>query len=136
MRTARHLRRPGGRQQTRCGASRLTQSGRVGAGEEGQHLAQDASRLMSSGSGRVRIWQRLRQASSGPHLPGFGEPIAGANVLRFISTHRDACGKVPQVSGSPLDFLRPGQTPDSCLGIKGSPVQIRPSRLVTKLFRI
>jgi hypothetical protein len=30
--------------------------------------------------------------------------------------------------GSPSDSLRPAQTPDSCLGVKGSPVQIRPSR--------
>ena len=30
--------------------------------------------------------------------------------------------------GSPPDSLRPAQTPDSCLGVKGSPVQIRPSR--------
>ena len=27
-----------------------------------------------------------------------------------------------------FDSLRPGQTQDSCLGVKGSPVQIRPSR--------
>jgi len=30
--------------------------------------------------------------------------------------------------GSPPDSLGPAQTPDSCLGVKGSPVQIRPSR--------
>ncbi len=34
------------------------------------------------------------------------------------------------MSGAPRDFLRPGQTPASCLGVKGSPVQIRPSRRV------
>ncbi len=52
----------------------------------------------------------------------------GANVLRFASTRRDTCGMLPQVGGSPFDSLRPRQTPDSCLGVKGSPVQIRPSR--------
>ena len=63
------------------------------------------------------------------------EPTTGANVLRFLSTYRDACGTFLQVSGSPFDSLRPGQTPDSCLGVKGSPVQIRPSRLVKVCFR-
>jgi hypothetical protein len=40
-------------------------------------------------------------------------------VLRFVPTHRDARGTIPQVSGSPFDSLRPGQTPDSCRGSRG-----------------
>jgi hypothetical protein len=32
------------------------------------------------------------------------------------------------IADTPFDSLRPGQTLDSCLGVKGSPVQIRPSR--------
>jgi hypothetical protein len=62
------------------------------------------------------------------------EPTAGAKALRFTSTDPDPAGPSPQVSGSPFDASRPGQTPDSCLGVKGSPVQIRPSRLVVKFF--
>jgi hypothetical protein len=60
----------------------------------------------------------------------------GANVVGSPSTHRDTFGTSPRVGGSPLDFLRPGQTIDSCLGVKGSPIQIRPSRLVIEFFRI
>jgi hypothetical protein len=52
----------------------------------------------------------------------------GANVLRFASTQRDTCRMSPQVGNFSFDYLRPSQTPDSCLGVKGSPVQIRPSR--------
>jgi hypothetical protein len=58
------------------------------------------------------------------------EPTMGANALRLSSTDPDPAGPLLQVRGSLLDSLRPGQTPDSCLGVKGSPVQIRPSRLV------
>jgi hypothetical protein len=65
-----------------------------------------------------------------------GEPALGANVLRFASTRRDTRRTLPQVGGSPFDSLGSGQTPDSCLGVKGSPVQIRPSRLVVEIFRI
>jgi len=32
------------------------------------------------------------------------------------------------MNDSPFDSLRPDQTADSCLGVKGSPVRIRPSR--------
>ncbi len=49
-------------------------------------------------------------------------------MLRLVPAHRDACGTLPQVRGSSFDSLRLGQTPDSCLWVKGSPVQIRPSR--------
>ncbi len=49
-------------------------------------------------------------------------------MTSFLWTHRDACGTSPQMRGSMFDCLRPGQTQDSCLGVKGSPVQIRPSR--------
>jgi len=56
------------------------------------------------------------------------EPAAGANAFRLVPTHCDDFGRSPQVRSSPFDSLRPGQTPDSCLGVKGSPVQIRPSR--------
>ncbi len=64
------------------------------------------------------------------------EPATGANVLRFVWTHRDTFGMSPRVRGSPLDFLGSGQTIASWLGVKGSPVQIRPSRLVVEFFRI
>ncbi len=64
-----------------------------------------------------------------PDLPRDSwEPIEGANVARFVSTHRDVCRALPQVSGSHFDSLRPRQTPVSCLGVRGSPVQIQPSR--------
>ena len=56
------------------------------------------------------------------------EPIPGANALRSPSTNRDLSRRFLLVRGSQFDYLRPGQTPDSCLGVKGSPVQIRPSR--------
>jgi hypothetical protein len=70
-------------------------------------------------------------------LPGDPwEPTAGANTLRFTSADPDPARPSPQVKSSPLDSLRPRQTPDSCLGVKGSPVQIRPSRLAVKFFRI
>ena len=58
------------------------------------------------------------------------EPTTGANTLRFPSTDPDPSGSSMQVKGSQFDSPRPGQTPDSCLGVKGSPVQIRPSRQV------
>ena len=57
----------------------------------------------------------------------------GANVLRLPRTHHDPSGPNLQGGSSPPDFLRPGQTPDSCLGVKGSPVQIRPSRPAGKV---
>jgi len=57
------------------------------------------------------------------------EPIRGANAIRFLAAHRDPSRRFLLVRGSTLDSLRPRQTPDSCLGVKGSPVQIRPSRL-------
>jgi len=59
---------------------------------------------------------------------GSGEPTAGANTLRLSSADPDPAGLFLQVKGSVFDFPRPGQTPVSCLGVKGSPVQIRPSR--------
>ena len=59
-----------------------------------------------------------------------GEPITGANDPRFASTRRDPAGTLLQVRDPRFDSLRPGQIPDSCLGVKGSPVQIRPPRLV------
>ena len=67
---------------------------------------------------------------SGPALSAGtpGEPTVGATTVRFTSTDPDSAGSLPQVSGSTLDSPRPGQTLDSCLGVKGSPVQIRPSR--------
>jgi len=52
----------------------------------------------------------------------------GANALRFSSTYLDPAGPSRQVEGSPFDSPRPGRTPCSCLGVKGSPVQIPPSR--------
>jgi len=64
------------------------------------------------------------------------EPPVGANTLRFSSIDPDPARLSLQVRGSLLDSLRPEQTPDSCLGVKGSPVQIRPSRLVIDFFRI
>jgi hypothetical protein len=47
------------------------------------------------------------------------EPTAGATVIRFVSTHRDACGTLPQARGSLFDSVRLRQTPDSCLGGQG-----------------
>jgi len=58
------------------------------------------------------------------------EPITGATTSRSPPMSCDTPGVSLQVRGSPFDSLRPGQTPDSCLGVKGSPVQIRPSRRV------
>jgi hypothetical protein len=43
----------------------------------------------------------------------------GANALRLPSTDPDPAGSSLQVGGSPLDSLKPWQTPDSCLGVKG-----------------
>ena len=64
-----------------------------------------------------------------PDLPWESwEPAAGANVFRFVSTHRDVFGRSSQVRGSLFDSLGPGWTLISWLGAKGSPVQIRPSR--------
>ena len=63
------------------------------------------------------------------------EPIRGANAFRLPRTRRDSARALMQMRGSPSDSLRPGQTPDSCLGVKGSPVQIRPPRLVVEFFR-
>ena len=71
---------------------------------------------------------------SGHVLPGSWEPTMGANALRLSSTDLDPAGPSLQVRGSPLDSLRPWQTPDSWLGVKGSRVQIRPSRLMVELF--
>ncbi len=56
------------------------------------------------------------------------EPIRGANAFRLPRTRRDSARALMQVRGSPSDSIRPGRTPDSCLGVKGSPVQIRPSQ--------
>jgi hypothetical protein len=56
------------------------------------------------------------------------EPIRGANAFRFPRTHCDHPGALVLVRDSPSDSAGPSQTPDSCLGVKGSPVQIRPSR--------
>ena len=55
-----------------------------------------------------------------------GEP----NVCRLPPTARDAVRPFLQARGSPADSLRPGQTGRSWLGVKGSRVQIPPSRLV------
>jgi hypothetical protein len=61
-------------------------------------------------------------------IGNLGEPLTGANALRLASIPRDLLRTFLQVRGSPSDSPRPGQMPDSCLGVKGSPVQIRPSR--------
>ena len=58
----------------------------------------------------------------------------GANVCRFLQTDRDAFRAVLQVRGSPADSVRPGQTVRSWLGVKGSRVQIPPSRLFFERF--
>jgi len=90
----------------------------------------------------------FRHCGTSSHEPGYTERTAcsdesafrvtycqsslgantGANTLRFTPTDPDPAGPSLQVKGSPFDSLRPSQTPDSCLGVKGSPVQIRPSR--------
>jgi hypothetical protein len=58
--------------------------------------------------------------------------ISGArNGSQRTSTPRlrgDAIRALSQVRGSPADSVRPGQTGRSCLGVKGSRVQIPPSR--------
>ena len=58
------------------------------------------------------------------------EPVRGANAFRLTRTRRDSARAFLQVRGSPFDSLRPGQTPGSCLGVKGSRVQIPPSRRI------
>ena len=57
-----------------------------------------------------------------------GEPIKGAIAVRLPRTRRDRPGALLLVRDSLPDSVRPAQTPESCLGVKGSPVQIRPSR--------
>lgn len=52
-------------------------------------------------------------------MRGSGEPTAGANPLRFSTTDPDPARRFLQVNGSLPDSLRPGQTTDSCLGVKG-----------------
>jgi hypothetical protein len=58
----------------------------------------------------------------------------GANAGRLVQTPHDAVTAMSLVRGSPADFLGPGQTGRSCLGVKGSRVQIPPSRLVRGVF--
>jgi hypothetical protein len=53
----------------------------------------------------------------------------GANAGRLPQTDRDAFRALSQVRGSPADSVRPVQTGRSWLGVKGSRVQIPPSRL-------
>src|ERR1700761_1262343 len=48
----------------------------------------------------------------------------GANAGRLPQTDRDAVGALSQLAGSLADSLGPGQTGHSCLGVKGSRVQI------------
>jgi hypothetical protein len=55
-------------------------------------------------------------------------------MLGLVPTHRDVRRTLPQVRGSPFDVVGLGQTPEPYLGVKGSPVQIRPSRLVVEIF--
>jgi len=62
------------------------------------------------------------------------EPGTGANAGRFPQTARDAFRALSQVRGSPADSLRSGQTGRSWLGVKGSRVQIPPSRLFFERF--
>ena len=84
-------------------------------------------------------WRAVREPAAGrkPGKPGvydggsrnpgsqLREPMpSGSPGLTATSRGESAGG------GSPPDSLRPAQTPDSCLGVKGSPVQIRPSRPV------
>ena len=57
------------------------------------------------------------------------EPEMGAYAGRFPQTACDTNRALSQVRGSPADSLRPSQTGRSCLGVKGSRVQIPPSRL-------
>ena len=55
-------------------------------------------------------------------------------MCRLPQTHRDAFRALWQVRGSPADSLRPGRTVRSWLGVKGSRVQIPPSRLFFERF--
>ena len=59
----------------------------------------------------------------------------GANAGRLVQTARAAFRALSQVRGSPADSVRPGQTVRSWLGVKGSRVQIPPSRLFRVVFR-
>ena len=58
----------------------------------------------------------------------------GANAGRLVQTARAAFRALSQVRGSPADSVRPSQTGRSCLGVKGSRVQIPPSRLFFERF--
>jgi hypothetical protein len=83
---------------------------------------------------RESMCQSAQRRAGNPANPASmtaGQGIRGAN-------HGSQCPDSPGLTGtprdesaggdSPPDSLRPAQTPDSCMGVKGSPVQIRPSR--------
>jgi hypothetical protein len=56
------------------------------------------------------------------------EPIRGANVFKLRPTGHDSARVMSLLRGSPFDSLRPRQTHRTCLGVKGSQVQILSSR--------
>jgi hypothetical protein len=59
----------------------------------------------------------------------------GANVLRSGRASADSQQRSAEVSRMPGDVARHPETARVCLGVKGSRVQIPPSRLVTSVFR-
>jgi hypothetical protein len=60
----------------------------------------------------------------------------GANAGRLPQTGLDVIKALSQVRSSLADSLGPGQTGRSRLGVKGSRVQIPPSRLFNEVFRL
>jgi hypothetical protein len=91
-----------------------------------------------AGSGGVRRGQADRTAWSGAGGTSFEcaspaqeesrEPIRGANTVKLARTGHDSARVILLVRGSPFDSIRPGQTHRTCLGVKGSQVQILSSR--------
>jgi hypothetical protein len=59
----------------------------------------------------------------------------GANAGQLPQTCRDGVRALSLLAGPLADSHRPTQTGHSCLGVKGSRVQIPPSRLVRRVFR-
>jgi hypothetical protein len=57
------------------------------------------------------------------------EPGTGAHARRLPRIGCDGVRALTQLAGTLADFLGPSQTGWSCLGVKGSRVQIPPSRL-------
>ena len=81
------------------------------------------------------------QASRNPNNPGVYDGWSrnpGSQLREPMPSDSPGLTATPRGEsaggGSPPDSLRPAQTPDSCLGVKGSLVQIPPSRLFFERF--